>query len=136
MNLAIKKISHKHLIISKSSFYENSPWQVDSNHEDYINMAVKISTNYSPEDLMIHMLNIERELGRKNKGEKKPRTIDIDILLYGNEIIKSKILNIPHRYMHLRPFVLIPMNEIDPNIFHPLKQKTIKELLNNLNLNC
>ena len=66
MNLAIKKISHKHLIISKSSFYENSPWQVDSNHEDYINMAVKISTNYSPEDLMIHMLNIERELGRKN----------------------------------------------------------------------
>ena len=71
MNLAIKKISHKHLIISKSSFYENSPWQVDSNHEDYINMAVKISTNYSPEDLMIHMLNIERELGRKNKGEKE-----------------------------------------------------------------
>ena len=136
MNLAIKKISYKHLIISKSSFYENSPWQVDSNHGDYINMAVKISTNYSPEDLMIHMLNIERELGRKNKGEKKPRTIDIDILLYGNEIIKSKILNIPHRYMHLRPFVLIPMNEIDPNIFHPLKQKTIKELLNNLNLNC
>ena len=129
---SINKISSKHSIICSSSLYENPPWEVDQTQGEYINLVLKILTTFSPNELMDDMYQIELNLGRKNKNKKLPRTIDIDLLLYEDKIINTKKLTIPHPLMHIRPFVLIPMNEIDSQIIHPIEQKTIGELIETL----
>ena len=128
----IKEISSKHLIVCSSSLYENPPWRVDNIEGEYINMVLKISTTFSPNELMDDMNQIEFDLGRENKNKKLPRTIDIDLLLYEDKIINTKTLTIPHPLMHIRSFVLIPLNEIDSQTIHPIEQKTIGELLKTL----
>ena len=90
----IKEISSKHLIVCSSSLYENPPWRVDNIQGEYINMVLKISTTFSPNELMDDMNQIEFDLGRENKNKKLPRTIDIDLLLYEDKNINTKISKI------------------------------------------
>lgn len=117
-----------------SSFFESEPWGFESD-EWFVNKAVLIETEMSPESLLHQILNLEKDLGRVRGAQKEgyeSREIDIDILLYDNLVIDSEFLTIPHPRMHLRKFVLEPLMEIDPEIIHPVLFKSVKELY----LNC
>ena len=115
-------------IISKSSFYQTEPiggvqqgW--------FVNSAIEIETDLSPENLLSVLLNLELAMGRIRKEKWGPRLIDLDLLLYGNLVLKNKGLTLPHPEIKNRKFVLIPMCEIAENLIHPTLKKTIKTLL-------
>ena len=110
-------------VIRVSDFYETEPFEVPQKQDNYINCCLKIETNLSPEMLMGACLGIESALGRKRNYRFCPRTIDIDILLYGNEHIHQKNLTIPHPRMFERAFVLVPLHDINKEIF--LKNKNL-----------
>lgn len=116
-----------------SSVYKTASWGFES--DDFFNICVQISTNHPPEKLMQILLDIEEELGRERKDSEgyADRNIDIDILLFDNEIIFSKTLIVPHPKMLARKFVLIPLMEIAQTIMHPIEKKTITVCLQNCN---
>ena len=99
-------------IIKISSFYETEPFGVKEEQNKYINCCVKISTGLSSEILMGCCLGIESALGRVRKYKFSPRTIDIDILAYENEVKNKKNLTLPHPEMLKRAFVLVPLREV------------------------
>jgi 2-amino-4-hydroxy-6-hydroxymethyldihydropteridine diphosphokinase len=113
-----------------SGIYESEPLGVTEEHENYLNMVAEIHLhNVTPKQMMARMLRIEYLLGRKFKGQNKPRTIDLDILFFGDTINENENLQIPHPRLHLRNFVLVPMAEIAPHFVHPVFGSTIQELL-------
>lgn len=101
----------------------------------FLNCVVKVSTLLIPQEFLKNILEIEKNLGRNRKNSKKwgPRIIDIDILLYGKEIVEDDNLSIPHLWMEKRAFVLEPLCEIAPNVIHPLLKKSIFRLNCELN---
>ncbi|MCK4648744.1 2-amino-4-hydroxy-6-hydroxymethyldihydropteridine diphosphokinase, partial [bacterium] len=102
----------------------------------FVNACLKAETNLNPRQLLNTLKDIEKKLKRKKKFIRwGPRTIDMDILLYDNLRLKTKNLIIPHPEMHKRAFVLIPLLELEPNLVHPTKRKSILELLANLKRN-
>ena len=110
-----------------SSFYETEP--VDFKRQAwFLNCAVALETEKLPKQLLSAILGIEREMGRKRSINKGPRTIDIDILLFGSSIIETPRLIVPHPAMHERRFVLVPLAEIAPEARHPALRQTIREL--------
>ena len=114
-----------------SQFIETAPWGFESNNS-FLNCAVAFDTHLAPLELLDATERIERELGRTLKsegGNYHDRIIDIDILLYSDEIIESDRLTIPHPLMHKREFVLEPLAAIAPDAIHPTLGKSIKELL-------
>jgi len=110
-----------------SSFYETEPLDVVS-QPWFLNCAVKLDTEKMPRQLITAILSLEQEMGRQRKQQKAPRTIDIDILLFGSSIIDIPSLTIPHPRMHERRFVLEPLAEIAPDARHPVFKRTIREL--------
>lgn len=114
-----------------SSVYESEAWGFKS--DPFLNICLEVSTSLNPEDLLKEIHTIEKELGRTrtNKNEYSARTIDIDILLFENEIIFSPELIVPHKEMLQRKFVLVPLSEICPNLIHPIEKQTIKNCLAN-----
>lgn len=114
-----------------SSFYETEPLEYPDQNW-FINAVAEIETTLQPEALFKYFTSCENELGRTRMIRWGPREIDIDLLLYDNDIISTSKLQIPHLRMHYRPFVLIPLNEIAPEIVHPILNLTAKELLGNL----
>lgn len=110
----LKKHPKVHLIKS-SSFYETAPWG-EVNQEKFINLCVKIKTDLSPKELLDFCLSVEKKLGRKRLIKWGARTIDIDILLYGDKELHEDSLTIPHPYMLERAFVLIPLHQLSPNL--------------------
>lgn len=117
-----------------SSIYETEPYKIEG-QQKFLNLVLSISTSLSPFELYQNLLTIEKDLGRKTKGDLQPREIDIDILFYDDEIIDTPDLKIPHYDLHNRKFVLIPFVEIEPDFIHPVFKKSIKELLSQLNDN-
>ena len=124
-------------ITTLSSVYESEPWGFDE-PKWFLNQAVAIETNLSPFELLKKTQDIELSLGRFNDSMIRAsikkylsRTIDIDILLYGYEIINSPTLVIPHPLMCERMFVLQAMSEIAPELEHPALRCTMKNLKNN-----
>lgn len=111
-----------------SSIYETSAWG-ETAQASFLNQALEVSTLLSPEAVLEQIHKIEKTMGRIRKKKWSERLIDIDILFYGNEIIRSKHLIIPHEHLHKRNFVLIPLNEIIPDFTHPIFEKSIKMLL-------
>ncbi len=111
-----------------SNIYETEPWGVD-NQDSYLNQVVAVQTNRTPNDLLDNIHLIERELGRIRRVHYGPRTIDIDILYYGERIIDIENLKIPHSHIQKRRFILVPLSEILPQMQHPLLKKTNQELL-------
>jgi len=129
---AVDLIAEKIGIISKiSSIYKTAAWGFESN--DFYNICLQVSTGLNPENLIKTITEIELLLGRKRTSEKeyKARTIDIDILLFDNEIIFSKELIVPHKEMLNRRFVMVPLAEIAPNLLHPIKKQRIEICLKN-----
>ncbi len=118
-------------IIKVSSVYKTESWGFES--DDFYNICVEISTNLNPESLIAKLLNIEQELGRIRieKKEYTQRIIDVDILLFEDEIIFSPDLIVPHPRMLARKFVLVPLTEIAPNFKHPIEKQTILMCLQN-----
>lgn len=112
-----------------SSFYETEPWGFESEHS-FLNAALMLETTLAPLDLLRLTQEVERELGRMAKTDSvyHDRLIDIDLLLYGEEVIDQPGLQIPHPLMHRRAFVMTPMAEIAPEVVHPVLRKTMKAL--------
>ncbi|MEZ5009432.1 MAG: 2-amino-4-hydroxy-6-hydroxymethyldihydropteridine diphosphokinase [Chitinophagales bacterium] len=122
-------LSQNFEIGKRSSIYETASWG-DRTQQAYLNMAIEVFTHQSPSDIHQITRDIEDKLGRKDKGNYLPRTIDIDILFYGNEIIDTRSLRIPHPRLQYRRFVLEPLNEIASKLKHPILKKSIQTLLN------
>ena len=116
-------------IIAKSSTYKTEPWG-NKNQDFFLNQVVEVQSALGAEDVLKKILEIERLLGRNRDKDNQfaARTIDIDILFYGNEIIKRADLVIPHPRLHLRNFVLTPLCEIAPEFLHPFFNRKIKDL--------
>jgi 2-amino-4-hydroxy-6-hydroxymethyldihydropteridine diphosphokinase len=115
-------------ILLSSSIYETEPWGVD-NQDTYLNQVISVQTNLSPYELLDNIHEIEKDLGRIREIHYGPRTIDIDILYYGTNILNTETLKIPHPDIQKRRFILVPLSEISPQMCHPLLKKTNQELL-------
>lgn len=117
-------------IAAASAIYETGAWgRVDQ--PSFYNQVVVINTQLDPEKLLEKILTIERELGRVRDAKWGPRIIDIDILFYDDEVVNTPSLTIPHIGIPDRRFVLEPLNEIAPDLFHPRLHQTVGELLQN-----
>ena len=115
-------------VIRVSGIYDSEPWGFTSKNK-FLNQVIKVETSLEPLILLELILQIENEMGRtRHISGYEDRIIDIDILIYDNRIIKSKKLEIPHKQMHSRAFVLAPLLEIAPDLVHPVLNKSIKDL--------
>jgi 2-amino-4-hydroxy-6-hydroxymethyldihydropteridine diphosphokinase len=128
---AISRLEARGRVVAVSSFYETEPVEFVS-QAWFLNCAVALQTENNPQELMEAVLEIEREMGRERIQKKGPRNIDIDILLFGNAVVNSPGLTIPHPSMEQRRFVLEPLAEIAPDARHPVLHKTIRQLRDQL----
>ena len=116
----------------KTSFiYETPPFEV-INQPHYLNAVLSATCSTDPHNLLLSILSVEKELGRVRTSTKNPRRIDLDLLLFGDQKISSRILTLPHPEFYRRKFVLIPACDIVPNQIHPIFQKSLQKLL----INC
>jgi len=117
-------------VSKQSSLYQSQAWGMD-NAPDFFNQVIKVETTLSAEELLLILLEIEKKLGRTRTETTtyQSRLIDIDILFFNKKIIETDTLHVPHPRLHLRKFVLEPLNEITSNFIHPLLNKTMAELL-------
>jgi 2-amino-4-hydroxy-6-hydroxymethyldihydropteridine diphosphokinase len=127
LRTAIEKLKEIGNPVAVSSFYETEPVEVQS-QPWFLNCAVKLDTEKMPRQLIAAILALEQEMGRQRKQQKGPRTIDIDILLFGSSVIEIPSLTVPHPKMQERRFVLEPLAEIAPDARHPVYKRTIREL--------
>lgn len=129
---AINLIAEKMGVIVKTShIYKTASWGFES--EEFYNICIQVSTSLNPENILIAIQETELSLGRNRTSEEgyQARTIDIDVLLFDNEIIFSKELIVPHKEMLKRKFVLVPLAEITPNFIHPIEKQRIQVCLEN-----
>jgi 2-amino-4-hydroxy-6-hydroxymethyldihydropteridine diphosphokinase len=125
---AIGRLDALGRVVAVSSFYETEPVEV-ADQAWFLNCVAALETSATPDALMTKLLAIEREMGRERIEKKGPRTIDLDIVLFGDQVIESPVVTIPHATMHQRRFVLEPLAEIAPEAWHPVLKKTARELL-------
>jgi 2-amino-4-hydroxy-6-hydroxymethyldihydropteridine diphosphokinase len=125
---ALAEIEKVGKITSTSSLYETEAWG-NTEQASFYNCTCGIETSLKAGDLLNTLLGIEKKLGRERGPEQfLPRVIDIDILFFDTAIIQTETLIVPHPRLHLRNFTLAPMNEIAPELVHPVLKKTIHEL--------
>src|SRR4051812_32114417 len=119
-------------VTAVSSFIETAPVGGPQGQEQFFNAAAVVETSLSPPDLVSALLSLEQKLGRERRERWGPRTIDLDLLLYGDAVIESPDVTVPHPRMHERRFVLAPAAEIAADWLHPRRQQTIGQLLDGL----
>jgi 2-amino-4-hydroxy-6-hydroxymethyldihydropteridine diphosphokinase len=131
LNLQQARTNIEHIcgrIIQVSSLYETAPWG-NSNQADFLNQVLIVETQMNPHELLAAILFIEEKGGRIRTVRNAPRTIDIDILFYNQLVLDQPGLHIPHPRIAERRFVLEPLNEISPDLIHPVSGKSIRQLL-------
>lgn len=117
--------------IRQSGLYSTAAWG-NTKQPDFLNQVIIVQTNLSAPQTMQTILNIEKKMGRIRTVKNAPRVIDIDILFFNKEIIEQEHLSIPHPQIQNRRFVLVPLNQLSPNLKHPVLNKTVHQLL----INC
>jgi 2-amino-4-hydroxy-6-hydroxymethyldihydropteridine diphosphokinase len=126
---AIEKLEAPDLhVLRTAPLYETEPVDV-RDQPWFINTVLEIGTTLFPRQLLSRTQKIERELGRTRRVKKGPRTIDIDVILFGHFQISSPDLTIPHPRFQERRFVLAPLSDLDPNLRHPATKETVREML-------
>jgi len=116
-------------IAAASAIYITSAQEMPDDSPSFMNQAVMVVCDYAPEQLLTELEIIEREMGRVDKGMFLPRIIDLDILLFGKELIETPRLTMPHPRLLQRPFALIPLLEISPDLTHPGTGRKLSEYL-------
>lgn len=124
---AVAALSPQMEVKAKSHVYETPPWGYEDQPR-FLNQAIKAKTYLEPEPLLKHIKRLEVTLGRKASFQNGPRLIDIDILFYDELILNTPSLVIPHPRLHERGFVLLPLMDIDPDLVHPVNQKSVREM--------
>jgi len=114
-------------IEQKSQIYQTAAWGIED-QAPFLNMVIKLSTLLGPKAILKAVLAIEADMGRERKQKWGERLIDIDILFFGNQILETPELIIPHPFIQERNFVLVPMAELAPDFVHPIHQKSIRLL--------
>lgn len=132
LRAAIAALPPAVVVTAESRIYETPPWGV-LDQPAFLNMVVRGETGLAPQPLLEHVKQLELELGRRESFRWGPRLIDIDILFYGDLILDSTSLVIPHPRLQERAFVLVPLAELAPDLFHPVLKKTIRDLLSSVN---
>lgn len=125
---AISNFTPQMDVKKKSPVYETPPWGY-ADQPAFLNQVVMVETYLEPGDLLGHLKRLETVLGREPSFQNGPRLIDLDILFYDDIIVDSPPLVIPHPRLHQRAFVLVPLNDIAPDLVHPLYAKSISEML-------
>jgi 2-amino-4-hydroxy-6-hydroxymethyldihydropteridine diphosphokinase len=117
-------------VIRLSSIYETAPVE-NEDQPSFLNMVAELrgSTLPRPEQLLARLLRVEYALGRTREVPRGPRTIDLDLLICKDERVNTEFLTLPHPRLQLRRFVLVPLNELVPNLVHPALGKSVRELL-------
>jgi len=125
---AISSLRPQMEVKARSKVYETPPWGY-TEQDKFLNQVVKVSTYLESEPLLKHLKRLEIALGRKETFHYGPRLIDMDILFYDALVLETPQLILPHPHVHERGFVLIPMMDVAPDLVHPVKGKSIRELL-------
>jgi 2-amino-4-hydroxy-6-hydroxymethyldihydropteridine diphosphokinase len=132
MEKALRRLDERGVkLIARSSFLETAPYGV-SDQPAFINCAAKCETGLPPAGLIAAALGVENDMGRVRERRWGPRNIDIDLILYGDLVIKTPELTVPHYDMHNRDFVLGPLCELEPELMHPVLKVSLSGLLANL----
>ena len=131
---ALELLKKKTRLLKVSSMYETEPMYL-KDQAWFVNCAAELETSLTPKELLVCLKDIERRLGRQESVRYGPRSIDMDILFYGDQVVEESDLKIPHPRIHERRFVLIPLVEIGPDHVHPICGKTVATLLAGLNSN-
>jgi 2-amino-4-hydroxy-6-hydroxymethyldihydropteridine diphosphokinase len=131
---AIELLKERMKLVKVSSMYETEPMYL-KNQAWFVNCVAKLETDLTPKELLVYLEDIERRLGRQRSVRYGPRSIDLDILFYGNKVVEESDLKIPHPRLHERRFVLVPLVEIEPDHVHPIYRRSASTLLANLNSN-
>jgi 2-amino-4-hydroxy-6-hydroxymethyldihydropteridine diphosphokinase len=116
-------------IVAVSGIYVSEAEDMDGETPPFMNQAVMGDYQYLPNELLDALELIEKKLGRSGKGKRQQRTIDLDILLFGQQVIENDRLSIPHRELLNRPFAMVPLVQIDPDIIHPVTKRPVAEFL-------
>jgi 2-amino-4-hydroxy-6-hydroxymethyldihydropteridine diphosphokinase len=133
LDAAIARLAELGHVTANSSYYETAPVGF-ADQPTFLNAAIALETQLDPQTLLDRLLEIERSFGRdRSHGiPNGPRTLDLDLLLYGDRILDTHVLQLPHPRMAQRSFVLLPMAEIAPELVHPQLQKSMSQLLKDL----
>ncbi|MGZ7107178.1 MAG: 2-amino-4-hydroxy-6-hydroxymethyldihydropteridine diphosphokinase [Candidatus Angelobacter sp.] len=129
---AIARLRELGVVTLVSAFYETEPVEVESKQPWFLNCAVAMETELMPLQFLKRMLALEQSMGRTRTEPKGPRTIDIDIVFFGNDVLDTPELSVPHPAMQQRRFVLEPLAEIAPDLLHPLLKRRVRDLLDSL----
>lgn len=117
-------------VIATSGLYVSEAQDMEGENPSFLNQVIKADYDFTAGELLHTLEKLEIALGRTGKGQREPRTIDLDILLFGEEVIATERLTVPHPELLNRPFALVPLVQVDPHLTHPSTGRPLAEYLN------